>query len=101
MAKIVVDGIEYAPVKDSGEIKIVILQRGHVAVGRFNRDGSDCVLKDASIIRVWGTTKGLGELRSGPTPKTVLDKCGKMGFDYLTVISTLDDLEQSKWENVL
>ena len=48
------------------DIRIVILQRGWVAVGRFSQSGSDCILEQASIIRKWGTTKGLGEIVSGP-----------------------------------
>ena len=46
----------------NGDIKIVILQRGWVMVGRLTRNGTDCVLSNASTIRRWGTTKGLGEL---------------------------------------
>jgi hypothetical protein len=35
------------------------------------------VLHEASVIREWGTTKGLGEIAlNGPTGLTVLDSCG-------------------------
>ena len=64
------------PVTDS-EIKIVFLQRGNVLVGRLSREGDMCTLSDASVIRRWGTTKGIGEIaRGGPTESTVLDPCG-------------------------
>lgn len=75
----------------SGDIKIVILQRGWVMVGRFERIGSDCKLRFASIIRTWGTTKGLGEIaESGPTSSTKLDPAnGLVEFDYLTVVASI------------
>jgi len=83
-----------------GPIKIAILQRGWVMIGRFERNGSDCKLHNAHVIRVWGTTKGLGEIAGkGPTDKTVLDKCyGVVEFDYLTVVA-LVSVEESKWES--
>ncbi len=92
-----VNGIEYVPknsIKEqqpNGDIKIVILQRGWVFVGRLERTGSDCKLHNASVIRVWGTTKGLGEIAmSGPTSSTKLDiASGLVEFDYLTVVASI------------
>jgi hypothetical protein len=82
----------------STNIKIVILQRGWVFVGEFKKTGSQCSLTKAKNIRVWGTSKGLGELAiSGPIPtKTILDDCTTVRFHELTVIATLD-CEESKW----
>lgn len=103
MKKIVVDGIEYFAQKPSeGKVKIVILQRGWVMVGRFERKGSDCILSDASVIRTWGTTKGVGEIaEGGPTSNTKLDKCnGVVEFDYLTVIATIN-CDENNWEKYL
>lgn len=73
-------------------IKIVILQRGWVMVGKFERTGNDCELKEASVIRRWGTTRGLGQItKDGPTSSTQLDPCnGPVRFDYLTVVAMLD-----------
>jgi hypothetical protein len=78
------------------------LQRGHVLIGRFERDGSECKLHNASVIRSWGTSRGLGELaQNGPLTNTKLDKCnGLVEFDYLTVVFTLS-VEETKWLNVL
>jgi len=83
-------------------IKIVVLQRGWVLVGQFERDGNDCKLYNASVIRSWGTTKGLGEIaKDGPTSSTKLDKCyGVVEFDYLTTVLTLN-CEVSKWAKSL
>ncbi len=84
------------------KIKIVVLQRGWVLIGRFERTGDQCFLHDSSAIRIWGTTKGLGELaKDGPKRGTVLDKCnGLVEFDALTMIFSLD-VDQVKWEKEL
>lgn len=86
----------------TGDIKIVILQRGWIMVGRFERKGSECKLHNASVIRNWGTTRGLGEIASGgPTSSTKLDKCyGIVEFDYLTVVASIA-CEEKLWENKL
>jgi hypothetical protein len=57
---------------------ILILQRGWVVVGDIDKDGEHLVsLTNASVIRRWGTTKGIGELAlKGPQSNTVLDPCG-------------------------
>lgn len=102
-----IDEVEYVR-KDSmnttiiGNIKIVILQRGWVMVGYFERNGNDCKLSKASVIRSWGTTKGLGEIAvGGPTSSTKLDKChGLVEFDYLTVVAQVA-CEESKWKTAL
>ena len=81
----------------SKDVRIVILQRGWVMVGRFSKDGQDCQLQNASVIRIWGTSKGLGQLLSGPiSGKTELDPCGTARFNELAIVSTLD-CEESKW----
>ncbi len=104
--EVVIKGRKYIPADSvqqkefDGPIKIVILQRGWVMVGRFERNGSDCKLHNASVIRVWGTTKGLGEIAAnGPIQgKTVLDKTyGVVEFDYLTVVASVS-VEESKWK---
>ena len=101
MAKtIVLDGVTYYSEQPeiTGDWKIVILQRGWVMVGRFERNGNDCKLHNASVIRVWGTSRGLGELAlEGAKEYTKLDPChGVVEFDYLTVVATIA-CEESKW----
>ena len=68
-------------------------------IGDFEREGSECRLFNAFVIRKWGTTKGLGELaQKGPLSETVLDACfGVVEFDYLTVIATIS-VDESKWQ---
>jgi hypothetical protein len=86
----------------NSDIKIVVLQRGWIVVGRFERNGTQCKLHNASVIRTWGTTNGLGEIaKEGVTSTTKLDKChGVVEFDYMTVVLTID-CEVSKWQSKL
>lgn len=107
VSELSINGTIYVP-KDSilrpefsGDIKIVVLQRGWIYVGRFERDGNDCKLHNAYNIRLWGTTKGLPELVNGPTSLTKLDKCdGVVEFDYLTVVHTIT-VNQDKWKSLM
>jgi hypothetical protein len=85
-----------------GDIKIVVADRGFVYVGYVEptaetSDAYFTVMKKAHNIRVWGTTKGLGELVSGPTSSTKLDKVGSIKIPNRAVISIID-VEQSKWK---
>lgn len=57
---------------------IVVCDRGWVYVGDITVDADYCRIKDAYNIRRWGTTRGLGELVSGPTATTVLDPVGNV-----------------------
>ena len=104
--EIVIDGVAYIR-KDSlkpgiiGNVKIVILQRGWVKVGRFYQDGQNCWLENCSTIRNWGTTKGLGELATGgPTSKTILEPEPACRFHELTIICAID-CEEKPWKKYL
>jgi hypothetical protein len=104
--EIEVNGIKYIPknsvVKNEyeGDIKIVVLQRGWVYIGKFERNGNDCKLHNAYNIRNWGTTKGLPELVNGATPSTKLDKCeGIIEFDWLTVVHTIT-VNKESWKMI-
>jgi hypothetical protein len=97
MDSVIINGIKYKIESSDTQKKICILQRGWVMVGDFKREGNDCTLTNASVIRIWGTTKGLGEIAlNGPTDKTILDPCGTARFDYLTTIAVLDCSD--KWK---
>jgi hypothetical protein len=106
-SEIEVNGVKYVPkgsaqIQYDGDTKIVVLQRGWVMVGRLERDGSECKLHNAAVIRTWGTSKGLGELAmNGPQSGTKLDKCGGLvEFDYLTVVAAIS-CDESKWKSAL
>lgn len=102
---ITIDGIEYVK-KGSDEpknsnIKIVVLQRGWVFIGRWTEDGDKCALDNAYVIRTWGTSKGLGELAlEGKKTNTKLDKVGRVEFHRLTIVATLNAKEEL-WQKEL
>ena len=77
---------------------VVVLDREFVYVGHVECDADWCVISDAHNIRIWGTTKGLGELvRSGPTDKTTLDAVGTVRAPMRAVISVIDT-EEALWK---
>ena len=86
----------------NGPTKIVVLQRGWVMVGKFEKTGTECKLHNASVIRNWGTTKGLGEIAlNGPTSSTKLDKSnGLVEFDALTMVLSIS-VNEDKWKSYL
>jgi hypothetical protein len=78
------------------DIRIVVLQRGWVMVGKYSQDGDRCCLDSAHVIRRWGTSEGLGQLVAGPLPNTKLDPAGHVEFHALGVIATIA-CEAAKW----
>lgn len=64
---------------------IVLGNRGNVVVGDLSIKGGSGILSNASVIRRWGTTKGLGQLAiDGATDDTIIDPCGSFEFELLT-----------------
>ncbi len=88
--------------KIDGGIRIVVLQRGWVVVGRFSQVGHDCRLDDSAVVRIWGTSKGLPEIVKGPIEgKTVLDKSPlPILFNELTIVFMLQ-CEEKEWSKKL
>ena len=80
--------------------EIVILQRGWVYIGLWSQDGDDCRLDSAMNIRRWGTSEGLGELRTGPTATTQLDKCGVVKFHTQSVVARIE-VDATVWAPIL
>ena len=83
---ITINGIEYvqksavevAAPQAIGDKRIIVADRGWVFVGdcEDHEDGS-VTIRNTQNIRNWGTTRGLGELASGPVNgKTKYDPCG-------------------------
>ena len=65
---------------------IVVLDRGFVYVGNVSCTDKYCTITNAKNIRVWGTTKGLGELRNGPLSGTKTDEVGEVIAPHKAVI---------------
>lgn len=83
------------------DLRIVVLQRGWVLVGEFSQLKENCTLENAAVVRIWGTTKGLGQLAvEGPTSSTKLDPCPTVNFHELTAVFTLDCKEEA-WSGKL
>lgn len=73
-----------------GEKRIVILQRGWVYVGDYYVNDKECRLENASCIRSWGTSKGLGELaENGALSETKLDPCPTVNFHRAGEVHTI------------
>lgn len=84
--------------KYTGQWYILILQRGWVVVGELYKNGHYLSLENASVIRSWGTTNGIGEIaENGPTDKTVLDKCRTVKAHELTLVAMIE-CNQKKWK---
>lgn len=82
-------------------IKIVILQRGWIVIGRYQEKGEYGVLTDAHVIRHWGTTEGLGQLAlEGKQSETKLEKTGIIRFHQLTMVGMID-CDEKKWNKEL
>lgn len=98
-----IDDVEYirkdAAAETEGDIKIVVLDRGFVYVGRVSKEVDFIVISGAKNIRQWGTTKGLGELIGGPLPGTKLDNAGTVRAPFRALISLID-VEQAKWKPI-
>lgn len=78
--------------------QIVVLNRGWVVIGDYSENGDDCQLENASVIRTWGTTKGLGELaEDGVKSSTKLDPCPTVHFHKMTMVARMD-VNMDKWK---
>jgi hypothetical protein len=95
-----IDGVDYVRADQidltPSTKQIVVLQRGWIVVGDVVDDGEEITILNASVIRYWGTTQGIGELVNGPTAKTKLDKAGTVRSLKLALVLRLD-VDASKW----
>ena len=102
MDKINLNGVEYISANKSEDIRIVILQRGWVFIGRYSQSGNECMLTDAKNYRYQGGKQGFGFVaNNGPSSDCKLDPCElPIKFHPLTVIATLD-CNGDKWTKLL
>lgn len=78
-------------------IKIVVVDRGWVFVGRVTTlEGDQVLIEQAQCIRRWGTTRGIGELRCGPSRATKYDPAGTVTVPGRAVICMLE-VEGDAW----
>jgi len=72
MKTIVVDGVKYIPACECGPIKIVVIQRGFIYVGRLEETEDGITIRGARSLIRWGSSQHLGELVNGPLENTKL-----------------------------
>jgi hypothetical protein len=73
-----------------GRREIVVLPRGWIVVGNVLREGQEIVVRNGSMLRRWGTTRGLSQLAlTGPTEDTILDPCADVVCDSLAVVARI------------
>ncbi len=89
--------------KKNEDIRILVLQRGRVVVGRFTMDGAMITLTDSRVVRRWGTNAGLEQLANqGPRAQTVLEEPLK-GPRQIHILTTIEMLScnPEAWRAVL
>lgn len=96
MSEIIVDGVRFIRAVD-GPIKIVVMERGFVYVGKVvnGTDGVVTIHGARSIIR-WGTTGHLGGLVDGPLVETRLGAPCVVTTRIQQVIHTIE-VNQNGW----
>lgn len=84
--------------------KIFLCEDRNVITGDVVDEQFDAVfvtLKNAAVVRIYGTTKGLGELAmDGPTPKTILDRVKdghRVNLAYVIYEYACNDEAWKKW----
>jgi hypothetical protein len=97
VGSIIINGIEYVQ-KGSvpeplqiGEKRIIVADRGWVFVGdcEDNTDGT-VTIRNTQNLRIWGTTKGLGDLVNGPIAgKTKADPYGVVRCEPILQIAVV------------
>jgi len=83
------------------QVRIVILQRGWVVIGRYYQSGTRCWLENGYVIRRWGTSEGLPELAiKGKLIDTILDASPTIEFHELNIVASII-CDKTKWVDIL
>jgi len=68
-----------------------------VVIGDVEKTEADLRINNCSVIRVWGTSKGLGQIaEEGPTDKTKLDPCPPVTVHPLSVVLCMN-VNEEEW----
>ena len=69
--------------------QIILADKGFVYIGICEHlPNGQVLIQQARNIRYWGTTAGIGQLKDGPTEKTILDWCGTVRVLPILTIET-------------
>ncbi len=80
------------------KIKIIVLDRGWTLIGECWEQDNEILLRNGSVIRRWGTEKGLGELANlGIRENTKLDPFNHDVKINKSHIFFIIDCNQEKW----
>ena len=83
------------------KLTIIVIESGFVyagfpSVAQHTILGKTCILKEAQNIRVWGTTKGLGQLANiGTTKDTKLDFVGVVTIPISKILHFIEVQEEA------
>jgi len=96
-----IDDVEYVRADQAQVVpttkQIVVLQRGWIVVGDVQKANTEVHINNCAVIRIWGTSKGLGEIaQNGPTSKTKLDPCPPVTVHPLSVVLYMN-VNEGKW----
>lgn len=81
-------------------IQIIAFEGRWVFVGKVTETETDYIFENGANIRYWGTSRGLGELASGPTKSTKLDPMPKHSLPKSKRITTIE-VDQDAWAKAL
>lgn len=96
MNTIMLNGRRYVPLDESGDIKIVVLERDFVYVGRTEIADGQVTIRGARAVIRWGTTQHLAQLVNGPLLNTKLGAAGTVRAMDAQLIHTLE-VNQDAW----
>jgi len=97
MKEVTINGRRFVAVEELGEIKLVVLERGFVYVGRVSEAGGITTIRGARSIIRWGTTQHLGEIVNGPLENTKLGaSCTVTARTTPQVLHTIE-VSQEHW----
>ena len=96
MDNISINGVEYirkdlvVTTREIGDVRIIVADKGFVFVGNCeDHDDKSVTIRNCRNIRRWGTTKGLGQLATGPTTNTVVDDYGTVRVTPIVQIAVV------------
>ena len=91
-----IDGVRYRQVDEFGPIKIVVLERGFIYVGRTEPANEEITIHGARSLIRWGTSHHLGELHDGPLKDTKLGASCTVRARLDQLIHTIE-VSQDAW----
>jgi hypothetical protein len=94
--QVVINGKAYMPVSASGDIMLVVVNKGFVFAGRCSTENDVLTIRNARCLIRWGTEKHLGELTDGPTDDTTFgDRCTVRA--HVSQVIFTQEVNQDAW----